>query len=210
MTRALASTNSLLVLAAVAVISLTFFACDQEPEEVVPATTTPVPTQTSTPLVDGLAPEGCTAEEGVYVDPDGRFAVCYLPEMKVTITENDPQSGTAVALQYGLGGSGGVSVQIGWIQEPTYVPCMESLDVIKNQRFIDFAVSGTMVQACTQDHHDTTDPEKYLSTTMDFAVPRKAGAPILVSAGYVKGKTTSDGQLADEATMRILGSLHVY
>jgi hypothetical protein len=204
-----------------ALLLLTAAACADSSEEVLPdghssqtpiasvqPTATPVP-PAETPVNGGLAPDGCSSSELAYIDPDNRFAVCYRSDMNVRTVRDPTASGTSVTLQYPLTDLNRASVAIGWEQTPSYIPCVESLDVIKNQHMEKIVVSRMIIDACVEDHYDVSHPDVYLSTTIDFAIPRKGGDPILVEAGYTGENVTRSGLSARAVTNRILSSIKV-
>jgi hypothetical protein len=173
------------------------------PSAVVPTTVAPI-----TPAVTPN-PE-CGADEKAYVDPDGRFSVCYLDGMEAVTAQNDPESKISVTVRFPMTDVNSASVTIGWEMWPEYVPCQQVMDVVKNQHMEEIAVSGTGVEACVQDLYEVLDPERYRATTIDFAVPRTSGEQILVLAGYTGEGITRSGLPAREVVERVLGSIRVY
>jgi hypothetical protein len=84
------------------------------------------------------------------------------------------------------------------------------MDLVKSQHFENISVSGTTVEACVQEVYDITRPDTYLFTNVDYAVPRKEGAPILVLVGFTGDRATRDGFAADVLASRLVSSIKVY
>jgi len=169
------------------------------------STASPSPTMAPTPLPGGKAPDDCATTEKSYVDPDGRFAFCYPADMELTTTETP--RGLAATVQHPVTESDRVTATFGWVQEPSYVPCIESPTIIKNQRFQDVIISGKTVSACFQDHYDRSQPERLLQTTIDLAVPMPSGETILVLLAY--SGAMRDGIPVTDIADRILRSASI-
>jgi hypothetical protein len=170
---------------------------------------TPVfPAQTA--IEGGLAPDGCNETEKSYTDPDGRFAVCYSSAMEAVTVRDVTASGTSVMLAYPPTPLSEVSVVIGWEETPAYTPCSQTMHVVKSQHLEKISVSGTTVEACVQEIYDVTRPNTYLHTNVDFAMPRKDGAPILVEVGFPGDRPTRDGFAASVVASRVVSSIKVY
>jgi hypothetical protein len=127
--------------------------------------------------------------------------------MEVITTTSD--TGLSVTVRHPLTDLNGVSVIIGWEEYPAYTPCVQTMDVVKDQRMEKIVVSGMTVEACVQDRYDVSHPDVYLGTTIDFAIPRKDGTPILVMAGYTGESVTRSGLPAKAVANRILSSIKV-
>lgn len=130
--------------------------------------------------------------------------------MEVHTVHDPTASGTGVTLMYPQSDVSNLSILIGWEETPAYTPCVQTMDVVKSQHFEKVSVSGTTVQACIQDIYDITRPDAFLYTSVDFAIQRKDGAPILVSVGFPGDRITRDGFAANVVASRVVSSIKVY
>lgn len=179
------------------------------------ATPAETATPAGTPLPGGKAPDGCTPGEKAYVDPDGRFAFCYLDDMHLTSDETSEGVGVLARRPEDSSDAtapGGVLVQLYWSaqhHEVTGDPCIESLSGEKNRRVADSTIAGIVVPTCFSDHSDPQQEDVLSYKRLSADVPVPSGGFLIVIVSYSATDPEGAEQPVDQIVLRILESISV-
>ncbi len=161
------------------------------------------PTPVPAPAEEGKAPDGCSAGELAYVDPDSRFAFCYPADMEVA--QADTGSGIAANVRDPADTKGELHIIFGLRVEPYSLCGIDSDTIVRNEKIEPFVIDGNSVQACFKDHFDPVQPDVLLFKTIDFMVTTEGGRPVIVLVTHSPSATRNAVPVQDIAA-RILHS----
>lgn len=182
----------------------------ETPSALTPVATTAAPSASDAPPPEGgKAPDGCLQGEKAYVDPEGRFAFCYLEGMGIATVDTD--DGFGVTAMHPLEQDNRVIVNVvwttiarlGWVD---IAPCIDSPEIIKNRELRPITIDGVTVEACFQDHYDPLDPDLLKYQTIQAEVPATDDSVVRYNIAITGPDFVRDGKPSEDLAQRVIDS----